>query len=60
MPTRATAVLLVLFAISAVAFGLALLALGREQDLMALLLGIIGALGLRALHQAAKVAEGSR
>lgn len=60
MPTRATAVLLVLFAIAATAFAAGLWALTEENDLMAILLGGIGGLALRALHQAARLEEGAR
>jgi hypothetical protein len=60
MPTRATAVLVALFAIAAAAFGAGLWSLTENDDLLAMLLGGIGALALRALHQAARIAEGSR
>lgn len=60
MPTRATAVLLVLFAIAAIAFGAGLWSLTEGNDLMAILLGAMGGLALRALHQAARLEEGAR
>ena len=60
MPTRATTVLLALFAIAAAAFGAGLWSLTQDDDLLAMLLGAVGALALRAMHQAARVVEGSR
>ncbi len=60
MPSRATAVLFALFAIAAAAFGGGLWSLTRDDDLLAILLGGVGALALRALHQAARLAEGAR
>ena len=49
--------LLVLFAIAAASFTLGLIALGRGDDLTAILLCGLGALSLRALHLAARIAE---
>ena len=60
MPSRATAMLLVLFAIAAIAFGAGLWSLTEANDLLAILLGGVGALALRALHQAARLVEGGR
>ena len=57
MPSRATGMLLVLFAIAAASFTLGLIALGRGDDLTAILLCGLGALSLRALHLAARIAE---
>ncbi len=60
MPTRASAVLLVLFAMAAAAFGAGLWSLTQGDDLLAMLLGGVGAMALRALHQAARLVEGTR
>lgn len=60
MPNRATTMLLVLFAVAVVAFVLALLTLAQGDDMTAIVLCVVGALSLRALHQAAKVAEAAR
>ncbi len=49
--------LLVLFAIAAACFSLGLMALGDGRDLLAVLLCAAGALALRVLSQAARVAE---
>ncbi len=59
MPRRVTSVLLVLFSVAAVCFALGLVALGRRDDLMAVLLCGLGGLALRALHQAAHLGGGS-
>ena len=55
----AVAMLVVFLAIAAGSFGLGLWALGDGDDLMALLLCILGALSLRGLHLAAQATEGS-
>jgi hypothetical protein len=60
MPLRATGVLLALFAIAASAFGMGMFSLTEGHDLLAILLCLIGALALRALHQAARLAESAR
>ncbi len=60
MSTSATAVLFALFAIAATGFGASLWALTESNDLLALLLGGVGALALRALHQVARIVEGAR
>jgi hypothetical protein len=60
VPNRVTAVLLALFGIAVVSFVLALLSLRGGRDVTAMLLCILGGLSLRALHQAAKHAEGAR
>jgi len=52
--------LLVLFAVAVVAFVLALLTLAQGDDMTAIVLCVVGALSLRALYQAAKVAEAAR
>lgn len=52
--------LLVLYGVAAGAFALALLSLRRGDDVMAVVLGIAGALALRALRRAAKIAEAMR
>ena len=57
MPNRVTGMLLVLFAVAATCFSLGLLALGQGRDLLAVLLCASGGLALRALSQAARVAE---
>lgn len=58
MPTRVTAVLLLLFVIAVAAFGLGLLALSRAADLLALFLCAVGALALAALGRIARLSEG--
>ncbi len=58
MPTRVTAVLLLLFVIAVAAFGLGLVALSRAADLLALLLCATGALSLAALGRIARLSEG--
>jgi len=58
VPTRVTAVLLLLFLIAVAAFGLGLLALSRAADLLALLLCAVGALSLAALGRIARLSEG--
>ena len=50
--------LLFLFGVAAVCFGLGLVALGQRDDLLAVLLCATGALSLRAMHLAARVGEG--
>ena len=60
MPNRVTGMLLILFAIAAACFSLGLLALGKGDDLLAVLLCGAGGLSLRALSQAARVAERGR
>jgi hypothetical protein len=60
VPTRATVVLLTFYAIAAVSFALGLVALGRADDVMAVVLGILGGLSLRALRRASKLAEAAR
>ncbi|MCA9622147.1 MAG: hypothetical protein KC731_24155 [Myxococcales bacterium] len=60
MPNRATAVLVLFYAIAAIAFALALLSLTRGDDVMAVVLGLLGATALRALWRAAKLAEAMR
>jgi hypothetical protein len=60
VPNRATVVLLVLFGIAAGSFALALLSLGRGDDVMAVVLGVAGGLALRALRRAVKLAEAMR
>lgn len=60
MPTRASAVLLALFAIAAAAFGAGLWSLTKDDDLLAMLLGAVGALALRAMHQSARIVEGGQ
>ena len=57
MPNRVTGMLMLLFTIAATCFSLGLLALGRGNDLLAVLLCGAGGLSLRALSQAARVAE---
>ena len=57
MPNRVTGMLMLLFAVAAICFSLGLLALGRANDLLAVLLCAAGGLALRALSQAARVAE---
>lgn len=52
--------LLTLFAVAVASFVLALLSLRARDDLMAIALCVFGGLALRALHQAARHAEGSR
>lgn len=58
MPNRVIGVLLLLFGVAAVCFTLGLFVLGRRDDLMAVLLCVMGALALRALHLAARASEG--
>ena len=60
MSTRASAVLLALFAIAAAAFGAGLWSLTKDDDLLAMLLGAVGALALRAMHQSARLVEGGQ
>jgi hypothetical protein len=60
VPNRVTSVLLSFFALAVVCFVLALLSLRRGDDMTAVVLCALGALSLRALRQAAKVAEGAR
>lgn len=52
--------LLSFYVIAAVAFALALLSLRGGDDVMAVVLGLLGALSLRALRRAAKIAEAAR
>lgn len=54
-----TTVLSVFFAIAVLSFVLALWSLRAADDMTALALCALGALSLRALHQAARIAEGS-
>lgn len=54
---RLVVILLALFVLSASAFLLALRALGRSDDLMALLMCMLGALSLKVIMQ---VSQGSR
>ncbi len=56
---RVTTVLSLFFAIAVVSFVLALWSLRAGDDLTALTLCALGALSLRALHQAARIAEGA-
>ncbi|MEQ9324888.1 MAG: hypothetical protein RIF41_37320 [Polyangiaceae bacterium] len=60
MPNRATAVLILFYVIAAGAFAFALLSLRRGDDVLAVVLGLLGALSLRALRRAAKIAEAAR
>ena len=60
MPNRVTATLLVLFALIAGAFALGVMALTHGRDLEAVGLAVFAILGLRALNEAARHAEGRR
>ena len=58
MPRRAVIVLSIFFVIAATCFALALMSLARTDDVMALLLAVLGALSLRGMHLAARAADG--
>jgi len=51
---RLVVILLALFVLSASAFLLALRALGRREDLMALLMCVLGALSIKVIMQASQ------
>jgi hypothetical protein len=60
MPNRVTGTLLLFFALAATSFVVGIFLLRGKNDLGALLSCAVGALALRALHQAARASEGGK